>query len=141
MVVLDTDHVTFLERATSPEGVRLRARLKPLAESDKTTSIVCFEEQTRGWLAVIAKARTQLQFIESYRRLKQHLLNYCGIRVLDFDEHSAAEFQSLHKMRLGIGTLDLRIAATALAHHATLLSRNLRDFRKVPGLQVEDWTI
>ena len=37
-------------------------------------------------------------------------------------------------------TMDLRIARIALVTDSTLLSRNLRDFRKVPGLIVEDWT-
>ena len=35
--------------------------------------------------------------------------------------------------------MDLRIASIALTHDATLLSRNLRDFTKIPGLRVEDW--
>ena len=35
--------------------------------------------------------------------------------------------------------MDLKIAATALVHGALLLSANLRDFRQVPGLMVEDW--
>jgi tRNA(fMet)-specific endonuclease VapC len=35
--------------------------------------------------------------------------------------------------------MDLKIAATAIANNATLLSRNLKDFNKVPGLKVEDW--
>lgn len=42
-------------------------------------------------------------------------------------------------MRLGIGTMDLRIAAIAIANEATLLSRNLKDFARVPDLKVEDW--
>jgi tRNA(fMet)-specific endonuclease VapC len=35
--------------------------------------------------------------------------------------------------------MDLKIAAIALVHDALLLSANLRDFRKVPGLRVESW--
>jgi tRNA(fMet)-specific endonuclease VapC len=35
--------------------------------------------------------------------------------------------------------MDLKIAAIALFNNATLLSRNLKDFRKVPDLNVEDW--
>lgn len=38
-----------------------------------------------------------------------------------------------------IGTMDLKIAAICLAHDATLLTRNLVDFEKVPGLRVENW--
>jgi len=37
--------------------------------------------------------------------------------------------------------MDLKIAAIAIANDATLLSRNLRDFGKVPDLRVEDWTL
>ena len=33
---------------------------------------------------------------------------------------------------------DLKIAAICLAHDATLLTRNLVDFEKVPGLRVEN---
>ena len=36
--------------------------------------------------------------------------------------------------------MDLRIAATALSHTLTVLTRNLVDFEKVPNLVVEDWT-
>ncbi len=44
-------------------------------------------------------------------------------------------------MKLRIGTMDLRIAAIAIAQDALLLSKNLTDFRTVPGLSVEDWTV
>jgi tRNA(fMet)-specific endonuclease VapC len=38
-----------------------------------------------------------------------------------------------------IGRGDLLIASIALAHRATLVTRNVRDFRQIPGLQVENW--
>ena len=78
--------------------------------------------------------------IEAYRKLNRQLTNFCKMIVLEFDERAAIEFQSLQKMRLRIGTMDLKITAIVLSLDATLLSRNLADFRKVPDLRVEDWT-
>ncbi len=43
-------------------------------------------------------------------------------------------------MKLNVGASDLRIAAIVLEHNATLVTRNLRDFGRVPGLKVVDWT-
>lgn len=47
---------------------------------------------------------------------------------------------SLRRLRIRIGTMDLRIASIALAHGAKLLTRNSVDFAKVPELTIEDWT-
>ena len=52
---------------------------------------------------------------------------------------AAEQFQRLWVARIRIGTMDLKIAAIALANDAILLSRNLTDFSKVPALRVEDW--
>jgi len=60
--------------------------------------------------------------------------------VLGFDEAAATEFQRLHRRRLRMGTMDLKIAAIVLSHDATLLSRNLSDFNQIPELHVEDCT-
>ncbi len=38
-----------------------------------------------------------------------------------------------------IGPYDLQIAAIALANNLTLVTHNTREFRRVEGLQIEDW--
>lgn len=60
--------------------------------------------------------------------------------ILPYDRDANVAFDSLRARRVRIGTFDLRIAAMALSRGFTLLSRNLVDFRQVPGLDVQDWT-
>ena len=98
------------------------------------------QEQMRGWMAYLARARSMAQQITAYGRLLAHLDNYRRIPVLEFDEAAAMVFQRLRRSRLRIGTMDLKIAAIVLARDATLLSRNLDDFSQIPDLRVEDWT-
>lgn len=141
MIILDTDHVSFLEWGNGVEAVRIRSHLQQITEEMVATTIISFEEQTRGWLAYVAKSRTVVQQVEAYRRLRKHLDVYRGIYVLDFDENAAMRYQQRRTPRIRVGTMDLRIAAIALTHDALLLSRNLVDFAKVPGLRIEDWTI
>ena len=141
MVVLDTDHMTPLEWSNRPDTQRLLARLDALAENEVVTSIVSYEEQVRGWMAYLAKARSLSDRIEGYRRLRRQLRNYCDIGILDFDEPAATSFQRLKQSRLRIGRNDMQIAAIVLVHDATLLTRNLTHFRQVSGLKVEDWTV
>ena len=140
MIVLDTDHLSVLERSDQPGSGALRARLADLPPADVVTTIISYEEQMRGWMAYLARARSLAHQVEAYRRLLQHLDNYRRIPVVAFDEAAAVAFQQLRRARLRIGTMDLKIAAIAVSRNAILLSRNLADFRQVPGLQVEDWT-
>jgi tRNA(fMet)-specific endonuclease VapC len=129
-----------LERSDQPGSGVLRARLAHLPPSEVVTTIISYEEQMRGWMAYLARTRSVAHQVEAYRRLLQHLDNYRRIPVLPFDEAAAVAFQQLRRARLRIGTMDLKIATIAVSRNATLLSRNLADFRQVPGLQVEDWT-
>ena len=137
MFILDTDHVSLLERKTGHDAERLRFRL---GHRDKTTTVITYEEQLRGWLSWLAQAKSLAEQVERYRKLNRMLDHYRSIQVLDFDELAAAEFERLQKLRIRIGAMDLKIAAIALSQNATLLSRNLKHFSKVPGLKVEDWS-
>ena len=138
MLVLDTDHMSLLEWGGEGSAA-LRERLADIAPDDVVTTIISYEEQVRGWMAYIARAKSMRQQLEAYQRLRRHLENYRQIPVLDFDKAAAAEFDSLRRARVRVGTMDLKIAAIVLSHGATLLSRNVVDFEKVPGLKMEDW--
>lgn len=139
MYILDTDHVSLLERVDNVDKQRLLNRLSRLAAGELATTIIAFEEQMRGWLGYLAKSKSIAQQVEAYRRLRRQLDNYCSIIVLDFDERAAVEFERLKAQRLRIGTMDLKMSAIVHANDGVLLSRNLVDFRRVPNLKVEDW--
>ena len=141
MILLDTDIFSLLELPDSPEYLRLRARIAQLDPPETVaTTVVTYEEQSRGRLANVNSARTPRQLVHAYAHLRQHVLNYSRIPLIGFDDAAAQAAASLQKSKLRLGTMDIRIAAIALTNNALLLSRNLRDFRRVPELRVEDWT-
>lgn len=137
MYILDTDHVSLLQRQTGADAERLRFRL---SNTERISTIITYEEQMRGWLTWISQAKSLIQQIERYSMLKRMITSYAKIALLDFDRTAAEEFERLQKQRIRIGTMDLKISAIALANNATLLSRNVQDFGQVPGLKVEDWS-
>ena len=139
MLILDSDHLSFLEWG-GPESMRLRERLAEYPEKTVAVSIISYEEQMRGWMAYIARARSISAQVVGYQRLRRHLDNYRSTLVVDFEENAAEHYRRLKETGVRIGAMDLKIAAVALSLNATLLSRNLVDFEKVPGLRVEDWT-
>jgi tRNA(fMet)-specific endonuclease VapC len=95
----------------------------------------------REWLAYIARSKSSNQQIAAYARLHATLDDFATRPVVGFDRNAAAEFERMLRLKLRIGTMDLRIAAIAIAQNSLLLSKNLTDFRKVPVLRVEDWTV
>lgn len=140
MVILDTDHMSVLERREQPAVDQLLRRLAEWPPSEVMTTVISYEEQMRGWMAYISRARSMAQQITAYGRLLSHLENYRRIPVLGFDEAAATVFQRLRRRYRQMGTMDLKIAAIVLSREATLLSRNLSDFSQLPNLLVEDWT-
>lgn len=130
VVILDTDHLTVIQRRAEPAYSRLRARLSKHTPGTVQTTIVSFEEQMRGWLAVISDARNQQTEVAAYQRLQALLRFFNEIPVVDYTEVVAARFEDLRRSRLRAGSMDLKIAAMALSQDGLLLSSNLKDFSK-----------
>lgn len=139
-VLLDTDHLSVLESEEQPACDLLRERLRRFPPDDIATSIVSFHEQVQGWLAFLSRARQAEQVITAYAKLETMWRWFLKMNVLSYTAEAQARFGELKRQCRRLKTLDLRIASIALATSSTLLSRNLRDFRQVPGLSVEDWT-
>lgn len=139
MILLDTDHLTILAFPRSEGYVQLTTRMDASDDRSFVTTIVNAEEQLRGWLAEINRQKTPHKQIPAYDRLQGLLTFLRPFSLLALDERAAAEFERLRKAKVRIGSADLKIASIALVHNALLLSANLRDFEKVPNLQVENW--
>ena len=139
-VILDSDALSILQRRSQPACSRLENRLSQVPEEDVFTTIESFQEQMRGWLAALHQARTDRRLLLAYSELQSMLRDFCHLNILPFDAAAQTEFKRLRRQKVRIGTMDLRIASIALSTDSTLLSRNLRDFERVPGLAVEDWT-
>ena len=140
MIILDTDHLTVIQRQSPPSFFILSARLARVPLGEVCTTIVNVEEQMRGWLAMVRRSKNVHQEIAGYRQLHELFAFFAEIPVLNFDEMAAERLAQLRRSRSRLGSMDLKIAAIALSQQATLLSRNLGDFRRVPELRVEDWT-
>src|SRR5260370_24262132 len=138
MVILDTDHLTVLGYEDNPKCSSLAARLKAHSEP-VTITVISWEEQVRGWLAEVNRAKSFLAQVSPYTRLMKVVEFFSQWEILPFSPTAANECQHLRKQGIHIGSQDLKIAAIALWNNAFLLSANFRDFRKVPGLRVENW--
>jgi tRNA(fMet)-specific endonuclease VapC len=133
--LFDTDHLTFFQHG-HPQVAR---RLTSQSSGAVGISIVTVEEIFRGRLAGLARAKDGPTRIRNYALLEQALLDFVQFPVVRFDQAAEANFQQLRNLR--IGTQDLKIASVALAHQLVLVTANRRDFSRVPGLVLEDWSI
>ena len=112
-----------------------------MRRADLAFCIVSFHEQVLGCNAYLAQAKTSADVERGYRMFDRVLAAFAAAHVLPFDSHASLVFDGLVAQRVRIATMDLRIASIALSQGLTVLTRNGRDFGKVPGLIIEDWTI
>jgi tRNA(fMet)-specific endonuclease VapC len=136
LLVLDTDHLSLLRRGHAMVAARLRNT--PL--NRRATTIVNVEEQLRGRFSMIARARGASEWVAAYGVFQQTLDDLMQLRLLPFDDQAAAEFIRLKASVKQVGTQDLKIAAIVLSVRGVLVTRNQRDFTRIPGLTLEDWT-
>lgn len=80
---------------------------------------------------------------EAKKRRRQFGELLAAVTVLPFSrdeaQRAAQVRATLEDQGIPIGPLDLLIAGTALAHGATLVTRNTGEFSRVPGLMLENW--
>src|SRR5436190_3458597 len=139
--LIDTDHISILQKRPAPEYAVLSARMAAHPPSDFAYSIISFHEQVLGAHNYINRARMMADVVRGYKMLADVRIDFMAVTVLPFDVAAAVVFDNLAAQRIRIGTMDLRIASIALSQNLILLTRNSVDFQKVPSLVIADWTV
>lgn len=139
MYILDTDHLSLIQR-NGEAGKQILAKLALLKEPEVAVTVITYEEQVRGRLNVLSRAKTLDEQILGYQGLQRLVLDYQSIEMVAFSQSAAVEHQRLRKAYPRIGNMDLKIAAVALANNAILLTRNISNFGQIAALRTEDWT-
>lgn len=131
MLVLDSNTISYYFRGDPLVVPRLQA----LAPAEVGVPTIVAYELRYGLMRLPAEA--------ARRRLDALDKLLSPLRLLAFDsacaEHAASIRCALERQGTPIGPHDVLIAATALRHRARLVTRNDREFSRVPGLQVINW--
>jgi tRNA(fMet)-specific endonuclease VapC len=136
MFVLDTDTLTHLFR-----GHQRVTEKHAQATAEVTLTVVTRIEVFLGRFASVLKAEDGEKLLLAQQRLVETERDLEKFIVLTVDAAAATEFDRLrqNKKVKKIGRADLLIAAITLANRGTLVTCNETDFRKVPGLRLENW--
>ncbi len=137
MYLFDTDTLTHLYGG-QPNVVE---RLRTVDDPDVGITIITKVEVLRGRIDYVLKAETGVNLLKAQELLfrTEELLNQ--LLIVPISQAASEQFDRLRttpKLRK-IGRADLLIASIVLANRAILVTRNLRHFRQIPGIRVENW--
>ncbi|MBY0528044.1 MAG: type II toxin-antitoxin system VapC family toxin [Gemmataceae bacterium] len=138
MYVLDTDILSLVYTGHP----KVASRKATVLAGEVAITVITWIEMLQGRFEFLLKAADREQLLRAQSlliRTKQHLEEI--ETILPINAAAAVEFERLTQDRRlkKIGRADLLIASIVRAEKATLVTCNLRDFRQVPGLQIENW--
>jgi tRNA(fMet)-specific endonuclease VapC len=137
MHLLDADTLIHLHAGHE----KVLARLRQCDDPDIGITIFTKAEILRARYESLLKAEDAEHLLQAQARLQrsEELLNQ--LATTTFDQKTAQIVNGLLKQKKikKIGRVDLLVAGLALANQATLVTRNLKHFRQVPSLQLENW--
>lgn len=116
------------------------------AVSNHATDRLCvctttIEEQIGGWSALARSAKTPQAEEHAAMLLAALVISWNRFAIAAMTVAARAQFDLLVSAKLNVKHNDLRIAAIAMELGATVVTRNRRDFGRVQGLSIEDWSI
>ena len=137
MYLLDTDTLTHLYTGNS----NVIDRLKSVADPEIGITIITKVEVLRGRIDYLIKAETGVSLLKAQELLFRTEEFLSELLIIPTSQAASIEFDRLRatsKFRK-IGRADLLIASITLANRAILVTRNLRHFKQIPGLKLENW--
>jgi tRNA(fMet)-specific endonuclease VapC len=134
--VLDTDIMTLYQHGHSLVTQHVLAH----RADELALAVISVEEELTGWYTKLRHVKKRDELARVYKRLSEAVPFFARFRILSFTEPAIVRYEGLRRAHSNVGKNDLRIAAIALEHSATVVTRNVRDFQRVPGLAVEDWS-
>jgi tRNA(fMet)-specific endonuclease VapC len=135
--LLDTDTFSlYLQKDVKVSLAVFRHLASPMA-----VSIITVREVWDGWAAAIARAKNVNVLAATYTRLTETVVALSAWTVLSFSVAAIARYENLKQQKLNVGGNDLRIASISLELGATVVTRNRRDFSRIPGVVIEDWSV
>jgi tRNA(fMet)-specific endonuclease VapC len=137
LYVLDTD-VLSLHQDGHPVVTR---NVESHPPQEVALSVISVEEQLTGWYSRLRRTRKRDLLAQLYQRLATNVMALSGLPILSFTEPAILRYEKLQKLKLNVGKNDLRIAAITLENGGILVTRNQRDFQRVPNLTIEDWSV
>jgi tRNA(fMet)-specific endonuclease VapC len=109
MFVLDTDHVSLFQR----DDPHVSARVLATQPQELATTVITVEEQLRGRLDRVRRARSDVEVVRAYHNLLATFLYFRTITIIGFDEQAQRIFRR----------------------------RNVHDFAMIPSLNIENWSL
>lgn len=135
LFVLDTDILSLLQEG-HPGVLR---RVGEHSEGEVATTAITIEEQLGGWYALLRRPNRKEHTERVYSFLIRTVQYLARFPILNLTVAAQERRESLERLRLNVKRPDLSIAAIVLERGATLVTRNVRDFQRVPGLVYENW--
>jgi len=132
MYLFDTDTLSNIVKQRPSQ--RLIEKLQHLARAVQFTTAINVGEIYYGAFRSPRKKEILKAFTESV---------FPNVNILPFDSESGQVFgilkADLEKSGIGCSEPDLRIAAIAIQHRLTLITGNIKHFKRIPALKIENW--
>lgn len=127
--MLDTNIVIYIQKNKNPAIDRFH-QIDP---NEACFSSISLAELIYGIQNSVRKPESKVNLEKILKKIK----------VVDFDYDAATEYGEichyLLKRGTPIGTMDMLIASHALSMDLIMVTNNVREFERVPGLKIENW--